>query len=155
MPRLLTFGRVKSAFGKLGKGSSSTPQQRLCAFPRLQASCASLPRPNRSRTSTRPRIPKWSGGCRQTSKSSGSRFEVPSGAGFALALPLDCISFAQPCSAWAWHVPDSKVVGILTGASILAPFLLSELLTEVIVPLAGTVLTVFVVFAESEARWGR
>ena len=45
-----------------------------------------------------------------------------------------------------------EVVGILTGASILAPFLLSELLTEVIVPLAGTVLTVFVVFAESEAR---
>ncbi|CAE7219843.1 unnamed protein product [Symbiodinium natans] len=45
-----------------------------------------------------------------------------------------------------------SVVGILTGASILAPFLLSELLTEVIVPLAGTVLTVFVVFAESEAR---
>ncbi|CAE7562925.1 unnamed protein product [Symbiodinium sp. CCMP2456] len=45
-----------------------------------------------------------------------------------------------------------SVVGLLTASSILAPFLLSELLTEVIVPLAGTVLTVFVVFAESEAR---
>ena len=33
-----------------------------------------------------------------------------------------------------------------------APFLLSELLTEVIVPLAGTVLTVFVVYAESDSR---
>eukprot|EP00913_Durusdinium_trenchii_P032365 g30305.t1 len=45
-----------------------------------------------------------------------------------------------------------SLVGILTGGSILAPFLLSELLTEVIVPLAGTVLTVFVVYAESDSR---
>ncbi|CAJ1449638.1 unnamed protein product [Effrenium voratum] len=45
-----------------------------------------------------------------------------------------------------------SVVGILTAASVIAPFLLSELLTEVIVPLAGTTLTIFVVIAESEAR---
>ena len=45
-----------------------------------------------------------------------------------------------------------SLVTLLTSASLLAPFLLSELLTEVIVPLAGTVLTVFVVYTESEAR---
>lgn len=45
-----------------------------------------------------------------------------------------------------------SVVTLLTGASVLAPFLLSELLTEVIVPLAGTVLTVFVVTVESQSR---
>ena len=45
-----------------------------------------------------------------------------------------------------------SVVTLLTGASVLAPFLLSELLTEVIVPLAGTLLTVFVVSVESQSR---
>lgn len=45
-----------------------------------------------------------------------------------------------------------SIVALLTGASVLAPFLLSELLTEVIVPLAGTVLTVFVVTVESQSR---
>uniref|UniRef100_A0A7S4PZW8 EF-hand domain-containing protein n=1 Tax=Alexandrium monilatum TaxID=311494 RepID=A0A7S4PZW8_9DINO len=49
-------------------------------------------------------------------------------------------------------VRTGAVVGVSTTAALLAPFVLSELLTEVLLPLVGAVLTVFAVGAEADAR---
>jgi len=49
-------------------------------------------------------------------------------------------------------IRTGAVVGVSTTTALLAPFVLSEVLTEVLLPIIGAVLTVFAVAAEADTR---